>query len=614
MVIICFERAQKRVFENRDLEKLNAETPNVNHKVQNLIKMFDDLEIVNLATSICESSDSNKMWKLFNDFKKRNKDVEEPCTPLRLIDNSLTSSDCEKSQEFARYLRSVHQTPDNPIFDGSFKKEIDGIIKSAKSERCDSGCIKDINVKKFKELLQLTKANSAPGEDEITYDLLKTCSDECIQKLCVILNKCLKENVFPNAWKKAKVIMVPKPGRDHNIAANHRPISLLSCLGKIFERYIYEHLMSSLTGKNFFNKTQAGFCKGRSSQEHLFRLTQDVLNGFKERKCTIGLFLDVQAAFDAVWKNGLKYKIKQIGLNKQLENLLISFLDNRTLSVYVNGIISELVTLEAGTPQGSCLSPILYLIFVNDMPLEHDEDKLSSSQFADDVGMWATHQSLKSSANIVQDGVQILENWCRKWQVTLNPLKSKLVVFTKCPRHKVEENDNPINICLFGQSIPVCQEADFLGMTFDSRLTWEAQTRKMQSRAYSRLNLLRAVSYLSTKPNPNLLVNLYKSTIRSIFEYCSVGIISAAEVHMEKLQVLQNQALRVILRVPAYISIKDLHDASGLMSIKEHLVGFAKSRLMSLRKSSPLIAKSILSFNRVKHIQTNMSPLDVLGY
>ena len=111
---------------------------------------------------------------------------------------------------------------------------------------------------------------------------------------------------------------------------------------------------------------QAGYTKGRSSQGHLFRLSQDVMNGFKMRRCTTGLFLDVKAAFDCVWRNGLKHKIKKIGLSKQLENILFSFLDDRTLRVFEKGIWSEIVYLEAGTPQGSILSPILYLIFMND--------------------------------------------------------------------------------------------------------------------------------------------------------------------------------------------------------------------------------------------------------
>ena len=122
-----------------------------------------------------------------------------------------------------------------------------------------------IHIPQFDKLLRETKAKSAPGDDGITYDLLKICSNGTKQILCNILNQCADQNVFPKAWKEAKVRMVAKPGRDKKLACNYRPISLLSCLGKIYERYIYAYLMKELNDKNFLNMNQAGFTKGAKS-------------------------------------------------------------------------------------------------------------------------------------------------------------------------------------------------------------------------------------------------------------------------------------------------------------------------------------------------------------
>ena len=143
-------------------------------------------------------------------------------------------------------------------------------------------------------------------------------------------------------------------------------------------------------------------------------------------------------------------------------------------------------------------------------------------------------------------------------------------------------------------------------------MTWEPQTAKIISKAYNRLNLLRVVAGLTKKKNPSLLVKLYRSIILSLSEYASVGIISAADCHNEKLQLLQNQAMRTILSLPAYIAINDLHDASGLNSVKSHLIKFSRQRLASMRSSSPLINQSINSYAKVRHIQTNSSPLDII--
>ena len=143
-------------------------------------------------------------------------------------------------------------------------------------------------------------------------------------------------------------------------------------------------------------------------------------------------------------------------------------------------------------------------------------------------------------------------------------------------------------------------------------MTWEPQFRKLTSRAYKRLNLIRRISSLAKEPNPNTLAHLYKSLIVPIFEYSSICVINAAEVHTEKLQLLQNMALRVVLRSPRYVSIKDLHDCSGFRPIKDHLISFAKQRFETMHKNSTILENSIQRHSQVKHIQTNKSPLDIL--
>ena len=246
---------------------------------------------------------------------------------------------------------------------------------------------------------------------------------------------------------------------------------------------------------------------------------------------------------------------------------------------------------------------------MNDLPEDLNWEKLSASQYADDVSLHATHSSLKVAADSIQEGISALEMWCKKWQVLLNPAKSKVVIFTRCPRHRTE---GPIAIKLFNKDIPICAQAEFLGVIFDSYLTWEPQTAKIVSKAYSRINLLRVVSGLSRKKNPSLLVKLYSSIILPVFEYCSICIVSAADCHIQKLQVLQNQALRSVLNLPAYVSTADLHDASGSKLVLNHLIAFAQARLRSMLMSSPIVKDTLRKYEQVKHIHANKSPLDVL--
>jgi hypothetical protein len=401
--------------------------------------------------------------------------------------------------------------------------------------------------------------------------------------------------------------MLEKPGKDASIPKNHRPISLLSCIGKILERHLNDRLLKVMTNNNFLNLQQAGFRKGRCTQEHIFRLVQETMNGFKIRKVTVGIFLDASAAFDTVWTDALKFKLYQIGMADSLLKMLSSFLDARSIKIWINSLYSDSLELKAGTPQGSCLSPTLYLIYVNDMPLQNTRN-VSPSQYADDIGIWSTAFNLKETEESLTSALKEIEKWCQKWRVILCPEKSKVVIFSRCPRHKEES----INLQLFGSKLQTSEEATFLGVIFDQRLTWEPQFKKMSEKGHARINFLKAISSLSSKNNPTLLINLYKATVRSVFEYSSIAWISAAEVHLQKLQLIQNAAIRAALKVPIYIPDIVIHDASGLPRTTEYLKDFSKSHLKRIQSNSPMVAKALEDFQYVQWNKKHPSPLDVL--
>ena len=194
----------------------------------------------------------------------------------------------------------------------------------------------------------------------------------------------------------------------------------------------------------------------------------------------------------------------------------------------------------------------------------------------------------------------------------LNLINSQLICFSRWPRHKKEQDElNPF-LNLFGTNVTMVTEITFLGVIFDFRLTWEPQFRKMTAKAYKRLNLLRHLSSLWKKPSPNTMMHLYSTIIRPIFEYGSICFVNAAGIHIEKIQLLQNHALRVVTKSPQYMSIKDLHDCTGTPYIKNHLITHARKQLHTMRQNSPIICKVIQDYDSIKHIQMNPSTQDVL--
>ena len=166
---------------------------------------------------------------------------------------------------------------------------------------------------------------------------------------------------------------------------------------KLFEWVIEKHIRKHLEDNGFFSKYQSGFRKSKSTNDHLFRLSHTIMESFNQGEHVTVAFLDVEKAFNNVWHNGLRYKIYQLDLPTKLCRWLSDFLVGRIMQVKIEGFLSPKVYPKPGVPQDSNLSPLLFLIYVNDMPnpTHHQSNK---SQFADDADQWAVSKSIDLAA------------------------------------------------------------------------------------------------------------------------------------------------------------------------------------------------------------------------
>ena len=204
--------------------------------------------------------------------------------------------------------------------------------------------------------------------------------------------------------------MLIKPDKPPSQTTSYRPISLLSAIMKLFERVIEKRLRKHLEDNGFFRKYQSGFRKSKSTNGHLFRLSQTIMENFNWGEHVIAAFLDVEKAFDNFWHNGLRYKIYHLDLPTKLCRWLSDFLVGRVIQVKTEFFLSPEVYPKAGVPQDSNLSPLLFLIYVNDMsnPSHYQTNK---SQFADDAGYWTVSKDIVSTAECVQRDLDKLERW-----------------------------------------------------------------------------------------------------------------------------------------------------------------------------------------------------------
>lgn len=244
--------------------------------------------------------------------------------------------------------------------------------------------------------------------------------------------------------------------------------------------------------------------------EQLLRLSEETHQAFKEDKTTAALFLDAESAFDRCWHNGIRYKLKKnFNLPHRTTRLLSLFLTNRTLTVNYEGCSSHVVHLLAGTPQGSPLSPLIYIMYVNDYP-QSIQENCSLSQFADDTAMWTSAFTRAFAIRKLQNSLNILEGWCRRWRVRLNGEKSNLLFISRT-RDKDDEN---YSLHLFDDIVRPVESAKFLGVTIDSKLSFKKHFESICNRASKRLNVLKVLSNAGVEAP--ILIRLYKCYILSL--------------------------------------------------------------------------------------------------
>ena len=303
-------------------------------------------------------------------------------------------------------------------------------------------------------------------------------------------------------------------------------------------------------------------------------------------------FLDVGKAFDNVWHNGLRYKIFMLDLPTKMTRWLSDFLVGRVIQVNVYGFLSDKISPIAGVPQGSVLSPLLFLIYVNDLPKPHCRQN-SKSQFADDTALWAASKNVQFAAKLLCKDLRKLAKWCAKWRIKLNPEKTKVIIFS---RSSLARNSEPI-LKLYGKRLKIHPQVKFLGITFDSKFTFQNHSEEILGRFNTRYHRIRLLVNKKWGPSPSTILQIYKQCVRPIFEYGSLSTITTSDTIISKIQRLQNKFIRLALCLPKYIGVKLLHDSSGLPYVKDRLLSCA-TRTLERISENPLVEESISS-NRV---------------
>ncbi|GFX36948.1 RNA-directed DNA polymerase from mobile element jockey [Trichonephila clavipes] len=360
-----------------------------------------------------------------------------------------------------------------------------------------------------------------------------------IFELTNIIHNIIKIGYFPIVWKTATVVPILKPGKDPTQAESFRPIALLSILGKVAEKIILNRLYHHVEENNILIPEQHGFRPDLSTTHQLLRVVETIKSGFKNKKSTGAVFLDIQKAFDRVWREGLIFKLIKYDFPPPLIKLISSYLTDRNFSVRINDTYSSHRPTEAGVAQGTLISPLLFNIYVNDIPIHHNT---TLCMFADDTAILASHTEPKLVARAINRHLLVLEDWFSKWKIALNVAKTEAVFFTRKTRL------NYPDIYLHNERIPWSQSTKYLGVTLDKKLTFKQHITRIRENFIKKAHTFSHLISRRSKLSRSNKLLIYSSLLRPVITYASPVWSFAAKTHIQKLEVLQNKTLRQILK------------------------------------------------------------------
>ena len=253
--------------------------------------------------------------------------------------------------------------------------------------------------------------------------MIKICDKSLLKPLIILFQNSTKSSHYPDIWKKSNIIPVRKKN-DKQLVKNYQPISFLPVFGKLFEKIIFNRFYFFLLQKELINPNQSGFRPSDSCINQLIAITHKIFETFD---CNPSLevrlvFLDIPKAFDKVWHEGILYKLKSMGISGELYNLLENYLSNRFQRVLLNRQTSSWRPVLARVPQGSILGPLLFLIYINDLP---NELKSNAKLFANDTSLLTIVKDKNKSHNMLNNNLKPIYKWAYNWEMFFNPNPSK---------------------------------------------------------------------------------------------------------------------------------------------------------------------------------------------
>ena len=509
-----YRRYQRTRHDRHRIDYL-AVKAEVNMKIREAKKSYKD----NLIKRLEEQKNSpQRFWKIAKEIYGNKK---KESIPTLIEDNKHCVTAEQKANLLAEYYASQSKEPNVPA--GHMLPADPGLQLLGNIE---------ITEEEVRNVLRKLKTDKAVGPDGISNKLLKMTVGSIVPSLTKLFNTVLRSSRYPAIWKQANITPIFKKGNRQD-KENYRPVSLLSNVGKVFERLIFDKLYTFCEERSILTWRNSGYRKMDSTSNQLIHVVNNIYKNMDNREDSALIFLDQSKAFDRIYHCGLKAKLRTIGVYGPLLTLMSDYLDNRRICVSLDGKKSKWHKITAGVPQGSILGPLLFLIYINDI-VNNLETEIHL--YADDAVMMTNFKRETPNAAFerLNRDLQRLSDWATYNFMSFNATKTKFMVVSNSTRD-IAYPDLQMNDTLLERVHTYRQ----LGIHLNDRMNWDDHVNQTINKANKKLNIIwklnRELPRYATE-------NVYTTYIRPQLEYGCLVYQSCTKAQQDRLEHVQRRA------------------------------------------------------------------------
>ena len=433
--------------------------------------------------------------------------------------------------------------------------------------------VADVSAKEIREALFAQSVKKAPGVDGIGFKALRLLWRWAEDRVVSLVQGCIKMGYHPCTWKTAKGILLRKQGKPtYTIAKAYRVISLLSCFGKVVEKVVATWIASFCENNDVFHRGQFGCRQGRSTLDAVAQLVAKVENTWAKKRTALALLLDVRGAFDRVDKRQLLKRMTQIGIEGNMIRWVDSFLSDRRAMLVIDGRTGQTHAIQAGLPQGSPVSPVLFILSVSALFqwLEDRHATLQAISFVDDIGLVVECDELEEGAEHLERIAEDTMQWGSDNKVEFEVSKTEVLLFSR--RRKVLRAAGEVAVRIGEQTFAIKQEATkWLGFWLDQKLSFKTHFENRMASAKGALQRVASLSNSNGGLSVSLMRRVVVAAVTSVALYGSEIWWRGQQDRVNKLQSLLNRQARAITGLLRSTPLAFLQDQACLPSARDLL-------------------------------------------